>query len=310
MPERRVWYVGDRNPSISDTIEDSAGAVLIQGLTLTFKMRPVNSSVPKVNAAAVNLDDGTAANKGKWRYDWAALDVDTAGEYLAWVEAVSGGKVQAVHEAIIEFQAHGPASQLYVELKQVKATLELSTNTFGDGDLRAALTAACRGIDSVCGRRFYLDTGAANVRYYSPFDKLLLPVDDIVAVTSLKTDPGGDGTFEQTWTVNTDYTREPLNAAADARPWSLLRAHPSGSYRFPTAYPRSVEVTGQFGWQTVPGPIVEAATILAGKLFKRAREAPFGIVTLGVDVGAAMRIARMDPDVAFLIGPYTKIGVY
>jgi hypothetical protein len=36
------------------------------------------------------------------------------------------------------------------------------------------------------------------------------------------------------------------------------------------------------------------------------REAPFGIVTVGIDQGAAMRIARTDPDVYALICNYTR----
>jgi hypothetical protein len=44
-------------------------------------------------------------------------------------------------------------------------------------------------------------------------------------------------------------------------------------------------VTGQFGWSTSPEDIKAATSILAAKLFKRVREAPFGIVTVGIDQG-------------------------
>jgi hypothetical protein len=69
--------------------------------------------------------------------------------------------------------------------------------------------------------------------------------------------------------------------------------------------PSSVAVTGQFGWPAVPAQVIEATTILATRLLRRAREAPFGVVGLGID-GAAVRISRFDPDVGFLLDPLVK----
>ncbi len=70
-------------------------------------------------------------------------------------------------------------------------------------------------------------------------------------------------------------------------------------------YERSIKVTGQFGWPAVPAPISEATTLLASRLFKRAREAPLGVFGLGVD-GTTVRISRTDPDVAAMIAPYNR----
>ena len=50
---------------------------------------------------------------------------------------------------------------------------------------------------------------------------------------------------------------------------------------------------------------MQATLLLASKLMKRAREAPFGVVTAGFDVGAAIRIGR-DPDVALLVQDYVR----
>lgn len=191
----------------------------------------------------------------------------------------------------------------YAELGEMKATLELVGESFADDDIALALTAASRGIDNVCGRRFWLDEDNTSVRYYSPDDECELALDDIVDLQELATDPGGDGTFEETWTVNTDYILEPLNAADDGWPYTCARRHPLSGLYFPTCYPRSVRVTGQFGWSAVPESVKSATVILATKLVRRAREAPFGVVSIGLD-GGAMRIARTDPDVMFLLGEY------
>lgn len=194
----------------------------------------------------------------------------------------------------------------YVELEELKATLELSGEGFADDDLRLMLTAASRGIDGATGRRFWEDADAAQQRVYTPVSADWLQIDDLIELTSLKTDTDGNGTFENTWTLNTDFVLEPLNAAADARPWTSVSRHPRGSYReLPVDLPRSVQVTGKFGWDAVPEGIKAATSIVATKLVRRAREAPFGIVSIGID-GAAVRIARTDPDVRFLISDYTR----
>src|SRR5262245_2981420 len=218
-------------------------------------MRADGSSTLKVDTAAVVVTPASGAR----RYDWAALDVDTAGDFLGWWEVtLPSGKTQDTPEFEIVIFEHVPSSpSLYVQVEEMKSTIELSGTSFSDEDVKMALRAACRGIDEACDRRFYLDT-ADQTRYYSPRDAWVLEVDDISTITSLKTDAGGDGTFEQTWTVNTDYVREPLNAAADNRPWTKLCVHPSGAYYFPTYYPRSVEIVGKFGWPQVPAQIEEA----------------------------------------------------
>lgn len=198
------------------------------------------------------------------------------------------------------------AANLYVTAAALKNTLSLTGETFADADVNAAVEAASRGLDEGCGRRFWADPDALQVRYYDATGDLVR-IDDLVTLTTLATDPGGDGTYEQTWTRDTDFVLSPLNAPADGRPWETVTRHPSGSHRFPAGYPRAVRVTGRFGWPAVPPAIAQATTILAAKLLKRSREAPFGVVSMGLD-GAAVHIARTDPDVGFLVRPFIRGG--
>lgn len=303
MPSILQWYVANRDPSIAETLTIAGVAKDLTGCTVKAKMRAVGSSTLKVDTAATIV----SAAAGTVRYDWAALDVDTAGSYLFWweVTTTASGKTQDMGEALIQFLAHADGTNNYVGLEEFKTTLEMAAETFADADITIALSAASRGIDKLTGRRFYADTDAAQVRYYSPADPYTLRVDDIITVTSLKTDQSGDGVFESTWTLNTDYVREPLNAAADGEPWTQLCAHPLGGYTFPTSIPRSVELTGKFGWSTVPPAIKEATTLAGHRLLKRAREVPFGIAGIGLD-GSAVRIVAQDPDVLALVNQFSR----
>lgn len=198
----------------------------------------------------------------------------------------------------------------YTTSAALKTTLSLSATTYADADIAAAITAASRAIDKLCNRRFWLDTDANQVRYYTPYSLSTLQVDDITTFTSLATDPSGDNTFPDTWTLHTDFELEPLNAAADGEPYTKLVVRANGSFVFPFGYTRSVKVTAQFGWPAIPQGIVDATTIVATQLLKRKREAPFGVLAIGAD-GAAIRLAKMDPQVAMLVGPYQRhrIGV-
>jgi hypothetical protein len=303
LPERLIWYVGDREPSIADVLTIGGVAVPLDTKTVTFKMRALGTTTLKVNQA-VSFKDAN----GVWRYDWGATDLDTVGEYLAWIETTPNQ--DTVQEFTLEVREHAPGLHAYIELEEFKGTTSLKGQTYADGDIQRALVAASRGIDKAFHRRFWLDEDVDLVRYYSPRHSTWLEIDDLVTLTSLKADRDGSGTFEETWTLNTDFIAEPLNAAAEAKPWETLRWHPlSGFSGFP-CYPRSLELTGKFGWPAIPEGVKQLTTIIAARLVQRTRQAPFGIIALGGD-GAAVRAADFarDPEYAWLAQGLSRIQV-
>ncbi len=194
----------------------------------------------------------------------------------------------------------------YLTVTEVKNAQDLIGTSFADYDAQMAITAASNGITEYCGRSFATASGTTT-RYYSVTEPRELNIDDIVCTTNgatVQIDIDGDGSFETTWTRNTDYFLEPLNAQADGWPYEWIRISPRSGQRFPW-WPRSVAVTGQFGWPTIPVNVKQATMIMTGRLLKRGREAPFGVAAVGFD-GAAVRIARVDPDVAFLLDNWVR----
>jgi len=200
----------------------------------------------------------------------------------------------------------------YITADELKSSINLLGQSYADPDIQAAITAASRGLDRLCKRRgtgsrlgFEQDADANQTRYYTPVRQGHLAIDDLVTFTSLATDPSGDGTFSDAWTVDVDFTLEPINAATEERPYTRIVVRPSGTFFFWPSIPKSVKLVGQFGWPDVPPEIIEATTIVASKLVKRKREAPFGVIAVNMD-GAAIRIAKSDPDVMFLVADYIK----
>lgn len=183
----------------------------------------------------------------------------------------------------------------------LKETLSLVGETFMDNDIDLALEAASRGIDELCNDRFYPAAGTYVFDAESPYRVKLRP--SAATITSVAVDMDGDGTHE-TPLDSSDYLAWPYNNPNDAKPWWELHLRRDG-IRFPNR-PAAVQVAGTFGWGTIPAPITQATGLLAAKLLKRSREAPFGIAVFGTEGGVAMRIARTDPDIMFLLGPFMR----
>jgi hypothetical protein len=193
----------------------------------------------------------------------------------------------------------------YVELDDLKLTISADGTSFLDADGERAITSASRAIDTAVNRWFYSDSEADQERLYTPDRALTLEIDDLLELTSVEIDRNGDGTFEESWTVDADFFLEPANSEANHRPWERLILDQRKGKRFPLR-PNSVRVTGRFGWDAVPPEIIEATGILATKLIRRSREAPFGILAVALETGTAIRLARTDPDIASLIDAFTR----
>lgn len=298
MPNLLTWWEGDRDPSILETVTIDGDPVDLTGASCRFRMRAIGDADLKVDAPVANTPGPT----GELRYDWQAGDLSPAGAYLVWWEVTRSGKRQSVGEAVIQVLAHAPLEPAYVELEELKRTLSLDGLTFADRDVRAAILAASRQVEERTGRRFWRDA-ADRTRTYTPMRSDRVWIDDLDALTELRTDADGDGVYETVW-ATTDYVLGPPNAPELGMPWTRIEARPGGRYLFPTR-PHSVQVTGRFGWASAPAAVRSATQLLAHRLLRRARESPHGVLGFGVD-GAAVRVLPTDPDVETLLAPYQR----
>lgn len=191
----------------------------------------------------------------------------------------------------------------YVDLDVLKSVLNIKTPDRVPR-LEAAAAAATDAINSACDRDFHrpAETAADEERYYTPDRPRTLQIDDVLEIHELATDQTGIGQFTIVWEQNRDFTLEPLNAPLKGRPFERVKVHPLTRFLL-IPRPRSVRITGVFGWPEVPPSVVTMCTILATKLYKRP-DAPFGIASFGAEV--AMQVLRTDPDYMLLLGDYLR----
>jgi hypothetical protein len=179
-----------------------------------------------------------------------------------------------------------------------------------DQTIERAIESASRWIDNVTGTRFYRN-GTDETREYTPEypDKFFCP-DDIGSITTLKTDDGGDGTFENTWTVDTDFRLKPANADLDSIPYTWIVTSPQGSYSFPLV-DEGLQLVGKFGYcatGSYPTDVNQACIMLAQRYLKR-KDAPLGV--MGTQAMGFVRLEdEIDPDVKHLLQAYMTRRAY
>lgn len=196
----------------------------------------------------------------------------------------------------------------YATAAQLKSYVGILEANLDEAEIALAITASSRAIDRACSRQFGL-VDTVEDRYYTPrWDKRLcrwvIEIDDLMTTTGLlvNADLDDDATYDDTID---QYALKPVNSAPKGRPWTQIVVHPSSSV-LPTNRQDSVEVTARFGWTAVPDAITQACLLQASRVFKR-KEAPFGVAG-SPEYGSEMRLlAKVDPDVEVIIGPYKRI---
>ncbi len=148
-------------------------------------------------------------------------------------------------------------------LSHVKSEVAGVTGTTSDAVYERLVERVSREFEAECGRHFYAYSGT---RYYQGHSRspvrLLLP-HDLISVNSLLVDEDGDGTYELTLAVNTDFWLGPFEAAEQGKPYWYIDLNPNGTQlgSWPR-HPRAVKLAGLFGF----GYELQAAGTLAEDL--------------------------------------------
>lgn len=187
----------------------------------------------------------------------------------------------------------------YALVSELAAYARISDNV-DDVQLGLAITAASRAIDRHTNRQFGLVAAPEQRFYTGVYDRRrgrwVIDIDDLMTVTGLVV-------TAEAGTVDV-FAKQPVNAAAEAKPWTRLVVAPE-SAAAPNGDEDEVSVTARWGWTTVPDTIKQATLLQASRLFTR-REAPFGVAG-SPELGSELRLlAKVDPDVAVVLGPYIR----
>lgn len=274
--------------TISLSITDPTGAVT----TYTYAASQITKT-----STGVYTKDIACSIDGTWTYEWTGTG--------AVADVVAG--TWEVHETSL--------GKLYCTVEALKSSFK-DSRTVDDLEYHAACFAASRALEQYCQRMFYRTTETRTLNPTGLYRVELPAFHDLVSVTSLKTDEAGDGTFETTWATS-DYQllclgdTPNVNAGPEPRPYTKIKA--VGSRTFPawcyTPLSRRdrVEVTGVWGWSSVPWAIKKAAEIVAAETFKL-KDAP-GMATSGYeDFSVSMLDSEARRRFARFANPYQHIS--
>lgn len=232
-------------------------------LAVTSPTNVLTAPTPTNPSTGLFTADVACNEAGTWTAQWDGTGTASDTTVVTWeVQETQLGKLYCTFEAL-------------------KSRLGI-TNDDDDFELYDACFGASRWIEGHCERHFWR-TASTEVRTFVPHDlwHLRLPeFSDLVSVTTFKTDAGGDGTFETTWSAS-DYQLLPYNptAAPERKPYTAVKA--VGSQTFPwrvcgvAARDDRVQITGVFGWPAVPASVKTAARIIAAEYYKY-KDAPLG----------------------------------
>lgn len=191
----------------------------------------------------------------------------------------------------------------YATLNQLKAAVRI-TDAIDDSLLEMAIESASRMIDAECDRSFF--TSGTATRDFTPNDAYTVDTDDLTEIVSVKIDDDGDLQYAITL-QSSDYQAEPVNRLVSGNTFPIYRLRMIGDYLLPLwGEQATVRIEGVYGFTPTPIQITQATVIQASRIYKRL-DSPLGVAGFG-DMGA-IRVGKVDPDVAQLIRPFKKYAV-
>lgn len=288
-------FVGNRSPSLTDVIRVDGVPFPLTTSTVKLKMRSELAGTLKIDAAAVVTD----APNGAVRYDWAALDVDTAGDYLAWWEVtLPSGKTQDTPEFSVAMIQHTGLGRALCELEEVTSYAPGYVNEpETDTTLNDLILAESFAIMQETGREMRAISPAVNTRRFDlggyNVSSRKLRIGDASSVSSVALYDTDNATLV-TSLPSSAYVLEP-RVRAEWEPIRRLYFPPfaSGSPTFLIG--QVIEVVGTWGWPAIPADLRQACARIV--MFRYVQDATsagssFAEALASVNVGALYASGR------------------
>jgi hypothetical protein len=187
-------WVGNRSPSLLDTISVGGEPFDLTGCTVRLRARREGAAVGvyEIDGAGVVVQTGTDPNfvdKGVVRYDWTAGDVDTAADLRAWWQVTLPTTLtQDTPEFALTISEH--TDQPTLLLTSLEAAREYVLRNQDDASQDSQLVRLLKGYSRAVqnySRREWLPEADAEARRlsYNGLGYLVLDPWDLRAVTSI-----------------------------------------------------------------------------------------------------------------------------
>lgn len=166
-----------------------------------------------------------------------------------------------------------------------------------------AVTAASRSIDQSTNRQFGKVNAPETRHYTAKFDHTIrrwtVRIDDLHSSLSLEVRAVSDSFDEEL----TDYRMFPFNSEPEGRPYTDIWLNQYGTVPI-SREDGLIQVTGNFGWASVPVAIKNATLIQANRWINR-QDSPYGV--FGIDSLQGRIFYKVDADVESIIRPYRRV---